>query len=172
MIGPRRLLIRAPIRALWVGALVFGACTGAWAQQDPAAEGENPEIIAPLDGQALPDLPSAGEALQPDSALGVDQAGRFQTGAGAQLRALDRIAGQTQDLDLSTGQTGTAFRLDVTLGECRYPAADPSSDAFAHLTIRDRGAVVFEGWMEAASPALSALDHPRYDIWVLGCSGL
>jgi hypothetical protein len=25
--------------------------------------------------------------------------------------------------------------------------------------------------MFASSPALSALDHPRYDVWVLGCEG-
>ncbi|MGB0800115.1 MAG: DUF2155 domain-containing protein, partial [Planktomarina sp.] len=25
------------------------------------------------------------------------------------------------------------------------------------------------GWMVASSPALNALEHPRYDIWVLRC---
>jgi hypothetical protein len=28
---------------------------------------------------------------------------------------------------------------------------------------------VFTGWMFASSPALSALEHPVYDIWVVGC---
>ena len=28
----------------------------------------------------------------------------------------------------------------------------------------------FSGWMFASSPALSALDHPRYDVWVVSCS--
>jgi len=28
---------------------------------------------------------------------------------------------------------------------------------------------VFKGWMIASSPALNALDHPRYDVWVLRC---
>ena len=28
---------------------------------------------------------------------------------------------------------------------------------------------LFSGWMLASSPALSALDHPRYDVWVLSC---
>ena len=28
---------------------------------------------------------------------------------------------------------------------------------------------IFSGWMFASSPALSALDHPVYDIWVLEC---
>jgi hypothetical protein len=59
----------------------------------------------------------------------------------------------------------------VTLRECRYPAEDPSSNAFAYLTITDRTQtqVVFDGWMIADSPALSALDHQRYDVWVIRC---
>jgi hypothetical protein len=28
---------------------------------------------------------------------------------------------------------------------------------------------VFSGWMIADSPALSALDHARYDVWILRC---
>jgi hypothetical protein len=30
-------------------------------------------------------------------------------------------------------------------------------------------APVFSGWMIASSPALSAMDHPRYDVWILRC---
>ena len=44
-------------------------------------------------------------------------------------------------------------------------------EAEAHLTIVDASAPqpVFDGWMIASSPALSALDHPRYDVWVMRC---
>ena len=28
---------------------------------------------------------------------------------------------------------------------------------------------VFSGWMLSTSPALSAMDHSRYDVWVLRC---
>ena len=28
---------------------------------------------------------------------------------------------------------------------------------------------VFSGWMFASSPALSALEHAVYDVWVLDC---
>ena len=27
----------------------------------------------------------------------------------------------------------------------------------------------FSGWMFASSPALSAMEHPVYDLWVLDC---
>jgi hypothetical protein len=28
---------------------------------------------------------------------------------------------------------------------------------------------LFSGWMFASSPALSALEHPVYDVWVIDC---
>lgn len=90
---------------------------------------------------------------------------------GGTLRWLDKVTGATGDLELSRGQSVTQGFLTIQLDECRYPAADPASDAFAHVTIRDSRAEqpAFSGWMIASSPALSALDHPRYDVWVLNC---
>ena len=33
----------------------------------------------------------------------------------------------------------------------------------------NREQTIFSGWMLASSPALNALEHPRYDVWVLRC---
>lgn len=92
-------------------------------------------------------------------------------GNGALLRGLDKISGQTTDLLLGVGEAVEYGRLEVRLGECRYPAGDPSSDAFAQMTITDKtlNTTVFSGWMIASSPALSALDDARYDVWVISC---
>lgn len=92
-------------------------------------------------------------------------------GIGAVLRGLDKINGQARDLELANGESAEFGRLDVELGQCRYPEGNPAGDAYAYLTIRDQagGAVLFSGWMLASSPALNALEHPRYDIWVLRC---
>ena len=93
--------------------------------------------------------------------------------SGAMLRGLDNVSGRTTDLPLQIGQAVRYGRLEIRLGECRYPAGDPSSDAFAQLTITDlrQNATVFSGWMIASSPALSALDDARYDVWVMSCQG-
>lgn len=90
---------------------------------------------------------------------------------GGALRVLDRLTGTVSDYDLAPGQKQVVGRLTLRLDECRYPADSPLSDAFAHITILDSGQIdpVFHGWMVASSPALSALDHPRYDVWVLHC---
>ncbi|MBD3785919.1 MAG: DUF2155 domain-containing protein [Sphingomonadales bacterium] len=90
---------------------------------------------------------------------------------GAVLRGLDKVAGTASDITLAVGQTATFGKITVTLRECRYPADDPSSNAYAYLIIADIGASApdFAGWMIADSPALSALDHQRYDVWVIRC---
>ncbi len=90
---------------------------------------------------------------------------------GAMLRGLDKVSGIHEDLKLQAGETIALGKLQITLGECRYPTDNPSGDAYAWLVIRDGNdeQTTFEGWMVASSPALNGLDHQRYDVWVLRC---
>ena len=96
---------------------------------------------------------------------------RTQPAAGALLRGLDKFNGSVVDIELSVGQTIKFDRLNVTLTECLYPVGNPVGDAYAGLQITEEGnsGEAFSGWMIASSPALSAMEHSRYDIWVLRC---
>lgn len=100
------------------------------------------------------------------------QAQQTAQAPGAMLRGLDKVSGQTTDFELAAGKTAQFGRIWITLIECRYPAGNRAGDAFAALDIReaDSGKPDFQGWMIASSPALSALDHPRYDVWVIRCT--
>lgn len=91
---------------------------------------------------------------------------------GAVLRALDKVSGTITDQTLLQDTTMQVGNLAITLSECRYPIDNPAGDAFARIIIRsDKQALpVFQGWMVASSPALSSLDHARYDVWVLRCT--
>jgi len=95
----------------------------------------------------------------------------FTDSQGAELRFLDKLTSETGDVALGVGQAAKFGRLVVQLDSCRYPTDNPASDAEAHLTILEEttNTQLFAGWMLASSPALSALDHPRYDVWVLNC---
>ncbi len=90
---------------------------------------------------------------------------------GAQVRVLDKLTGQLSDVDLATGESQNFGKLTVQVNECRYPADNQTAEAEVHLTVLDSAVAepVFRGWMIASSPALSALDHPRYDVWVMRC---
>nr|WP_245759274.1 DUF2155 domain-containing protein [Tranquillimonas alkanivorans] len=96
----------------------------------------------------------------------------MESAGGAVLRGLDKLSGEVRDMELSVRESAMIGRLQVTLADCRYPADNPSGDAYAYLVIRENGSdePVFMGWMFASSPALNALEHPRYDVWVMRCS--
>ena len=51
------------------------------------------------------------------------------------------------------------------------PQEGEAQDAYAFMQITDSREEEprFSGWMIASSPALIAMDHPRYDIWVSDC---
>ncbi len=124
------------------------------------AQDDDGTITPPLDGSiiAIPDIAA-------------DQV-RAVAGQGAELRGLDRMSGKVVEIRLGVGQTADLGRIEVTLEECRYPADNPTGEAYAWITINDprQQSRLFDGWMVASSPALNALDHSRYDVWVIRCT--
>jgi hypothetical protein len=87
------------------------------------------------------------------------------------LRALDKTSGQTTDFEIGAGGSASIGSLQIVMYECRYPRGNPSGNAYAALEISEIGktGVIFSGWMISSSPALSAMEHSRYDIWVMRC---
>jgi hypothetical protein len=91
---------------------------------------------------------------------------------GVVLRGIDKISGKVYDISLNAGQTADFEGLRITLHACRYPVGNPAGDAYAAIDIQDKieQRNYFSGWMIASAPALSAMDHARYDIWVMRCT--
>ncbi len=102
----------------------------------------------------------------------IDEREKVTAAKGGLLRGLDRVDGGRADFELLNGESAEFGRIRVTMKECRYPTDNPSGDAYAHVTVFDQtlDKDVFDGWMIASAPALSALDHPRYDVWPLRCA--
>lgn len=93
--------------------------------------------------------------------------------AGARLRQLDKMTGQAETVEVAAGDEILVDRLRVRLEACQAPADNAEHGTKAFLKIWDTqepiAEPVFSGWMFAESPALSAMDHPRYDLWVMSC---
>lgn len=93
---------------------------------------------------------------------------------GVVLRALDKMTGRTRTHGLAVGEVKQIERLRVRLDGCREPSDGANHGTIAFLNIWDTKKAdadpLFTGWMFAESPALSALDHPRYDLWVISCT--
>ncbi len=94
--------------------------------------------------------------------------------SGATIRQLDKMTGRITTFEMQAGSEESVERLRVRLGSCRSPEGNAQHGTIAFLEVwdtkdEDEGAV-FAGWMFAESPALSAMDHPRYDLWVISCT--
>jgi len=94
----------------------------------------------------------------------------------AVLRALDKVTARVEEIDVQTERPYKFGTIIITVHSCRVttPEETPESAAFLEVSEIKQGQTetpVFKGWMFASSPALSAMEHPVYDLWVIGCKG-
>ena len=90
------------------------------------------------------------------------------------LETLDKISARVSRIEVPVGTTVTFGSLKITPRHCdkRPPEETPESSVFIEIVEElpdEQPKLEFSGWMFASSPALSALDHPVYDVWVVDC---
>ena len=93
------------------------------------------------------------------------------------LRWLDKVTGRVSLINLNVGDVIQVGVLHIQVQKCMKRPVDEAPESAAFIKIWDinsdlkqLNSEIFSGWMFASSPALSALDHPVYDIWVLECN--
>ncbi len=92
----------------------------------------------------------------------------------AAFAGLDKITGRLTKFDVYVDETVQYGALQLTLRACyTRPASEKQlTTAFIEVDQIDlRGEIsrIFTGWMFADSPALNAIDHAVYDIWLVDC---
>ena len=92
----------------------------------------------------------------------------------AVLQGLDKVTARVVTLNVPVGSTVEFGSLHITARTCRKasPVEPPESAAFLEIQEQRPDEVpesLFSGWMFASSPALSALENPVYDVWVIDC---
>jgi hypothetical protein len=92
----------------------------------------------------------------------------------AVLQGLDKVTARISTVTAPVGSTVEFGTLRITVETCqeRPPTLPPESAAFVEIDDEppdEARRQVFGGWMFASSPALNALQHPVYDVWVLSC---
>jgi hypothetical protein len=92
--------------------------------------------------------------------------------AAANLVLLDKISAQPHSVTVPVGQSVTFGSLTIAVRACEVRPPDVPTDATAYLDITDAhpGMPGFHGWMFAAEPAVSMLEHPVYDVRLSGCT--
>jgi hypothetical protein len=89
----------------------------------------------------------------------------------AQIQVLDKVNAQNALLTIKVGQEAQFGSLSISVQACSIHPPDQPQDSAAFLTITDShpDAPGFRGWMLANNPSLSMLQHPVYDVRVIGC---
>ena len=92
----------------------------------------------------------------------------------AVLQGLDKITARISTLEAPIDEMVTFGSLEIVARTCQQtpPEEAPESAAFLEITDnRPDGPTeqVFKGWMFASSPAVSAMQHAVYDVWVIDC---
>ena len=90
------------------------------------------------------------------------------------LQGMDKVMARVSTIEAPVGEVVKFGTLEIIARHCdkRPPEETPESASFLDVwEVREGEAAVslFRGWMYASSPALSALEHPVYDVWVLDC---
>ncbi len=94
----------------------------------------------------------------------------------AVMQGLDKITARVSRFDAPVGQVATFGALSIVVRDCEKsaPEEQPENAAFVEITENRTGEEklpLFSGWMFSSSPALSALEHPVYDVNLLECKG-
>lgn len=91
------------------------------------------------------------------------------------LQGLDKVTGRLSTMTVNAGEKTQFGALDIYARVCyaHPPEEVPENAAFLEIVEKKPAgeAKVFSGWMFSSSPALSAMEHPVYDVWVLSCQG-
>lgn len=133
-------------------------------------------------------------AVQPNAPVSAPQVAQPPAGREmlardiAVLQVLDKVSARTTNLRVPVGSSAAFGLMFVTVRSCQIapPSEPPESAAFVEISEVNLGRsspangqpsvtksqpekLLFSGWMFASSPALSALEHPTYDVSVIGC---
>ena len=95
-------------------------------------------------------------------------------GSSAVLRSVDKITGRTQTIEIPIGIATQMGNLQITLSRCLKKPPEETPEDAAFLLVKEKNKegdfdTVFNGWMFSSNPAISAMEHPIWDIWVLDC---
>ncbi len=92
----------------------------------------------------------------------------------AVLQGLDKITARITTIEAPLGQAVSFGTLRIVARRCvtRPPEEPPESTAYLEISEKRQGERerrIFAGWMFASSPAISSMEHPVYDVWVISC---
>jgi hypothetical protein len=92
----------------------------------------------------------------------------------ARMQAMDKITGRVSEIDVPVNGLTNFGTFSILVRKCvtKSPEETPENTAFVDVVDNyqsDNPTNIFKGWMFSSTPALNAVEHPIYDVWLLKC---
>ena len=141
-----------------------------------------PPPVVIVEEEAEPDAPTPVKAAAAEKPIEQPETPvRRQRRKVAVIQAIDKVTAETMRFEVQVGGRPVRFarNLIFNVSACEVSTPDELTEdaiAYVDVSVQPRGTTqplptrqVFKGWMFASSPAVSGLQHPNYDAWVVGC---
>ena len=96
--------------------------------------------------------------------------------ASINILGLDKITAKTKKINIKIGETKKFGLLEIKAIKCGKTASKNEPGDVAYIQVKDLSdnqnekVFVFNGWTFSSSTSLRPIDHPVYDLWLVGCN--
>lgn len=92
----------------------------------------------------------------------------------AKMQAMDKITGKVSVIEVPVNGEVKFGSFSIVVRACKATPPEETPENYAFVDVADTAKDgklynIFKGWMMSSSPALNAVEHPIYDVWLLEC---
>ena len=92
----------------------------------------------------------------------------------AHFKLLDKISNKISEKTIEVNSFDTIGTLNISVYSCFKESPDEIPEDYVLIeakdNFQDKDESIYKGWMISSSPDVTPLEHPIYDLWLIGCS--
>ena len=92
----------------------------------------------------------------------------------ANFKLLNKISNNINKKTIEVNSTASMGTLNINVYSCFTEPPNVIPEDYVLIDVEDNfkneDRLIYRGWMISSSPDITPLEHPIYDLWLLGCS--
>ena len=92
----------------------------------------------------------------------------------ANFKLLDKISNKVIEMTIKVDNSIIVETLNISVYSCFTEPPDKIPESYVLIDVMDnyskKNQSIYKGWMISSSPEITPLEHPIYDLWLIGCS--
>ena len=92
----------------------------------------------------------------------------------ANFKLLDKISNKLAEKTIKVNESELIGTLNIKVYSCFTEPPNEIPEDYVLIDVKDNfqdeDKSIYKGWMISSSPDVTPLEHPIYDLWLLGCS--